>query len=206
MTDSPIEPANPVDPANLVDAANPVDAENRPGSAEPAKSSAEPRRQSTQVLKLISAMLAVVLVGLVAVSVFELRRAHTAHARASAEKAAAAAAVVDFPKIASYSYATIDADMARAAAVFTPSLRKEYPKIFGGLLATLQQQKVTVAATVQQAQSIATVSTRSVLVLVYFTQRTTPAKNAAGLTSRCYALTMSKVKGTWLIGAANAPA
>lgn len=163
------------------------------------------RRARGAVLRVVSALLAVALIVLVAFSIVELRRAHDANAKEKAGTAALKAAVADFPKIASYSYATIDADMARAKSVFTPALQKDYSKIFGSLTQTLQQQKVVVTAQVQQAQTLSVDSPSEVKVMIFFTQQTSkPTAASSGVTPGTYALTMSKIKGVWLIGAANA--
>ena len=177
----------------------------------PAAETAEPTPPTAKhgsrglLLRAVAGLLSVVLLGLVVVALIEVKRAHTVTQKEAASQAALTAGITDFPLVASYSYATIDADMKRAKSVFAPALQKDYDTLFKPLLQTLQQNKVIVTTQVQQGQAIAADSPTSVRLLIFYTQQTSePSSASPHLAAGSEAVTMTKLNGKWLIGAANA--
>jgi hypothetical protein len=164
--------------------------------------------RTSRTSALLIALSALLLLGLVTLLVFialALSRASAADTRAAETRDATNAAVRDLPMFASYGYATIAADQKRAEAVFVPSLRSNYEKLFNPILQTLQQSKVIVTVVVQEAQAINVVKDDKVQVLVFFTQTTSsPTATSPTIKPFAYAMSMQKVKGTWLVAAVNA--
>lgn len=131
---------------------------------------------------------------------FLYRSAQHGEARATARSEAMAAATARLPAMLSYSYKTLDADLAVASGNATGSFRKEYTTILQEVVApNAAKKKISTRAEVTGA-SVVSGDKESVVVLVFLTQTTTigTAKKPTVSGSRID-VRMSKTADGWFV-------
>jgi len=128
----------------------------------------------------------------------------TAHARHDAMKAATAAA----HDLLSYDYRTLDTDIARAKTETTGAFAQQYADTAGKLLDQAKQLRAIVQASVG-SPAVVTARGETVVVLVFVDQASVKqlpgqAKPTTRIDQSRVQLTMTKVRGRWLVSALSA--
>lgn len=154
---------------------------------------------------LVPTLLAVCLVAVLAACVLSAVTTRRDRADAAAGTAAVSAARSSAATILSYDYRRLDADFAAATALTTGSFRSDYQATTTKAVAQLATQtKAVVAAKVVAAGVISSTSDRA-SVLLFVNQTTTSNRlSSAQVDQVRVQVTMSKVKGHWLVSALTA--
>lgn len=134
--------------------------------------------------------------------VFLLQRSHHSGNVDSARAAAMKSASTRVPAMLSYSYATIDTDLAAAKKNTTGNFRKDYAILLSKVVApNAKQKKITTKAIVTGASVVKGDKDR-VVILLFLTQSTQGAKGTTPLVSGSRVnVTMTKTDAGWLVSA-----
>lgn len=129
---------------------------------------------------------------------------HTRHADDvnAARAAAMTSAGKRVPAMLSYSYKTLDADLAAAETNTTGTFRKDYGLLLSKVVAPNARDKQITTKAVVTGSSVVEAGTDRVVVLLFLTQSTVGAKGSAPLVSGSRVnVTMTKTSSGWLVSA-----
>ncbi|TQK68788.1 hypothetical protein [Nocardioides sp. SLBN-35] len=160
-----------------------------------------PRRSWRWLAPLLAASVAGAAFGTVATLERADRDARAAD-QAAAQETAASAAATAAEDILSYAHATVAADLEAAQGRMTPGFAKEFAEVVPTVVSLAEQRQLVVTATVRDVAVVECgeeCSTSTVRVLLFVDQeRTGEGKNLDPIEIRTV-LTMTRVKGTWLV-------
>jgi Mce-associated membrane protein len=167
---------------------------HEPGSVVP---TARPSRGTRATVLSILVVAAIVLA---VFAVVQHNRLSDARGLDRARNAAQNAANTKMPQLVSYSYKTIDKDIATAKADVTGSFADQYNTLVTQQIRPGVLQQQVVATTKSAGSSVISASRNQVEVLVFLVQTTTRKSLTAPETlSSAARVTMTKEKNAWLI-------
>lgn len=106
------------------------------------------------------------------------------------------------PEMLSYSYKTLDADLAKAKKNTTGNFRKDYATLLSKVVAPNAKDKQITTDAVVTGSSVVKASADKVVVLLFLTQSTQGAKGTTPLVSGSRVnVTMTKSRSDWLVSA-----
>lgn len=167
----------------------------------PSLLSARPRVRGGGAWRILAVVLIAALLG---VNGWLWHRANQNRARERARDAGMAAAQQAVPKVLSYGYTSLDADLAAAKAETTGPFKSDFSTLVNNVVAPAAKSKRVTTKAVVRGAAVVQSSLRHVEVLVFVTQTTTSGTGAAPLiTGSRVDVTMTKVGASWLVSALN---
>lgn len=158
-------------------------------------------RRPARRTALVALALASVVFALVALLIVQ-REESSAVEQFDAQDAATAAATDAIPRMLGYQHATIAADLDDATDVMTDAFAKKYSELAPQLVATAEQRKIDVTATVRTIAALECgqeCSTSSVRLLAFVDQNRTIATKPASPAALSVVVRMKLVDGDWLV-------
>lgn len=148
----------------------------------------------------VTTVLIVIVIALGVLAFVQHKRLSDARSLDKARNEAQAAANTKMPQLVSYSYKTIDKDIAAAKADVTGSFADQYNTLVTQEIRPGVIQQQVVATTKSAGASVISASHNQAEVLVFLVQTTTRKSLTAPETlSSTARVTMTKEKNTWLI-------
>lgn len=150
---------------------------------------------------LVTLALASVVFALVALLVVQ-REEQSATEQFDAQDAATAAATDAIPRMLGYEHTSIADDLDDATEVMTDSFAKKYTELAPQLVATAEQRKIDVTATVRSIAALECgreCSTSAVRLLAFVDQNRTIEDKPASPAALSVVLRMKLVDGQWLV-------
>lgn len=158
-------------------------------------------RRPARRTALVALALASVVFALVALLVVQREEA-SAVEQFDAQDAATAAANDAIPRMLGYEHASIADDLDDATEVMTDSFAKKYTELAPQLVATAEQRKIDVTATVRTIAALECgqeCSASSVRLLAFVDQNRTIATKPASPAALSVVVRMKLVDGDWLV-------
>jgi Mce-associated membrane protein len=159
------------------------------------------RRRPTRRTVLIAVAVLTVVFALASLLVVQRSQSSTSD-RFDAPDAATGAAADAVPRMLGYGHATIADDLDDATEVMTKSFAKKYSELAPQLIATAEQRKIDVTATVRSIAALECgreCSTSRVRLLAFVDQHRTIAGKPGSPAALSVVISMHRVDGDWLV-------